>query len=63
MTESQNNNQDIIIGSHGSAVATIISYLDPTFSYLHFKAIQQKILFIVEFDFNYDSVDYRIMFP
>lgn len=44
--------QNIVIGSHGTALSTIINYYDNTFGYDDFEKIKDKMPWIVEFVFD-----------
>ena len=44
--------KNIIIGSHGTALSTIIHYFDNTFGYDDFVKIKSKMPWIVEFEFD-----------
>lgn len=43
--------QNIVIGSHGTALSTIIHYYDPSFGYSEFEKIKSLMPWIVEFTF------------
>lgn len=45
-------NQAVAIGSHGTAIATIIRYFLPSFGYADFRKIQPKMPWIAEFVFD-----------
>lgn len=44
--------KNIIIGSHGTALSTIINFYDNTFGYEDFERIKSKMPWIVEFEFD-----------
>lgn len=44
--------KNIVIGSHGTALSTIINYFDNSFGYSDFKKIQFLMPWIVKFTFN-----------
>lgn len=44
--------KNMIIGSHGTALSTIINYYDHSFGYSDFNQIKNKMPFIVEFVFD-----------
>lgn len=48
----QYTNKKIVIGSHGTALSTIINYYDPSFDYDHFEAIRLLMPWIVQFTFD-----------
>ncbi|MBP1925372.1 2,3-bisphosphoglycerate-dependent phosphoglycerate mutase [Sedimentibacter acidaminivorans] len=45
-------NQNIVIGSHGTALSTIINYYDKSFCYDNFNEIRTLMPWIVKFTFN-----------
>lgn len=45
-------NKNIVIGSHGTALSTIINYYDKTFGYSDFDKIRHLMPWIVEFIFE-----------
>lgn len=45
----------VIIGSHGTAMSTILNYYDPDFGYEDFERIRRKMPWIVELDFDEDG--------
>ncbi|MFR3566966.1 MAG: histidine phosphatase family protein [Paraclostridium sordellii] len=58
---NENSNQNIVIGTHGTALSTIINYYDKTFDYLSFTKIKDVIPFIVCMEFektNVLNIDY-----
>lgn len=48
-------NQTVVIGSHGTALSTIINYYDNTFGYEQFEAIRSLMPWVVRFDFDGDK--------
>lgn len=48
--------KNIIIGSHGTALSTVIHYFDPSFGYQDFERIRRKMPWIVEFVFDEDLI-------
>lgn len=59
------NGKTIVIGSHGTALSTIINYFDATFDYNEFNNIKSVMPWIVKFIFSSDgnvtieNVDFR----
>lgn len=51
----EHKNKKIVIGSHGTALSTIINYYDKSFGYLDFKKIKTLMPWIVEFEFSDNS--------
>jgi 2,3-bisphosphoglycerate-dependent phosphoglycerate mutase len=45
-------NKNIVIGSHGTALSTIINYYDPTYGYNEFNNIRGLMPWIVKFTFD-----------
>lgn len=45
-------NQNIVVGSHGTALSTIIHYYDRTFGYSSFESIQSLMPWIVKMTFS-----------
>ncbi|MDE5548001.1 MAG: histidine phosphatase family protein [Clostridia bacterium] len=45
-------NKTIVVGSHGTALSTIINYYDPSWGYDDFKRINMLMPWIVEFIFD-----------
>ena len=43
---------NLTVGSHGTALSTIIRYFDPAFGYEDFEAIKRRMPWIVEFQFD-----------
>jgi 2,3-bisphosphoglycerate-dependent phosphoglycerate mutase len=44
--------KNIIVGSHGTAIGTVINYFDNSFLYAGFQRIQYKMPWVVEFSFD-----------
>ena len=44
--------KNIVIGSHGTAMSTIINYYDSSFGYCEFDRIKNVMPWIVGFDFD-----------
>ena len=44
--------KNIVVGSHGTALSTIINYYDKTFGYSEFNKIRYLMPWIVEFAFE-----------
>lgn len=58
---NENSNQNIVIGTHGTALSTMINYYDKTFDYLSFTKIKDIMPFIVCMEFektNVLNIDY-----
>lgn len=53
------NGKNIVIGSHGTALSTIINYYDKTFGYFEFEKIKNLMPLVVEFTFE-DTVCIKI---
>ena len=49
---AKHSGQSIVVGSHGTALSTIIRYFDPGFGYEDFKAIQKLMPWVVRFTFS-----------
>lgn len=47
--------KSIVIGSHGTALSTIINYFNHSFGYDDFRKIKNRMPWIVEFDFDEDA--------
>lgn len=47
--------QNIAIGTHGTALSTIINYFDKSFSYRNFEEIKSLMPWIVKFTFDEDK--------
>ena len=47
--------KNIVIGSHGTALSTILNYYDGSFGYSEFERIKNVMPWIVEFDFDEKS--------
>ncbi|MDD4796896.1 MAG: histidine phosphatase family protein [Eubacteriales bacterium] len=50
-------NQNVVIGSHGTAMSTIIRYYDDTFDHACFMRIQALMPWIVRFTFDGDTLE------
>lgn len=48
-------NQNIVVGSHGAALSTIINYFDSSFGYADFQEIKALMPWIVAFSFDEDG--------
>lgn len=48
----QYKGKHIIVGSHGTALSTIINHFEPSFGYADFERIKRKMPWIVEFVFD-----------
>lgn len=48
---SRYNNKNIVVGSHGTALATMINYFDKNFGYEEFERIKGLFPWIVKFTF------------
>ena len=62
---NENNNENIVIGTHGTALSTIINYYDNTFSYQDFNKIKNIMPLIVIIEFNglsMSSIEYILEF-
>ncbi len=46
------NDKNIVIGSHGTALSTIINYYDKSFDYDNFNAIRSVMPWVVKFEFE-----------
>lgn len=51
----KHKNKNIAVGSHGTALSTIINYYDKSFGYEDFKKIRTVMPWIVEFTFQNDK--------
>jgi len=49
---SENKGKTVIVGSHGTALSTIINFYDQSFGYADFKKIKALMPWIVKFDFE-----------
>ena len=47
--------QRVVIGSHGTAISTVLNYFDPTFGYEGFESIRRLMPWIVRLDFDGDT--------
>ncbi len=52
----ENPDRNIVIGSHGTALSTIIHYFEPSFGYSHFQRIRTIMPWIVKFTFQGDEM-------
>jgi len=48
----ENRDKNIVIGSHGTALSTVINYFEPSFGYEEFEAIRGLMPWIVCFSFE-----------
>ena len=48
--------QRVVIGGHGTSIATILHYFDPTFGYEGFESIRRLMPWIVRLDFEGDAL-------
>lgn len=48
----ENENKNIVIGTHGTALSTIINYYDKSFDYSQFERIKNRMPFIVCIEFD-----------
>ena len=58
---NENNNENILIGTHGTALSTIINYYDKSFDYKSFNKIKDIMPLIVVIKFegiNVNSIEY-----
>ena len=44
--------KNIVIGTHGTALSTILNFYDPSFGYDGFKRIHFSMPYIIRLDFN-----------
>lgn len=52
--------QTIVIGTHGTALSTILNFYDPTFTHNSFTAIKNKMPWVVQMKFEGDQfIDYQ----
>ncbi|MDW7796261.1 histidine phosphatase family protein [Streptococcus canis] len=49
---SESQNQTVVIGTHGTALSTIINYYKPEFRYEAFNAIKHVFPWVVKFEFE-----------
>ena len=49
-------NQNIVIGTHGTALSTVLHYYDPTFGFEGFKRIWFSMPYIIKLDFEGDKL-------
>lgn len=52
---SEHKGKKIVIGTHGTALSTIINYYDKSFGYSEFNKIRTLMPWIVEFNFKNDN--------
>lgn len=52
---SARKNRTIVVGSHGTALSTIIHFYDPTFGYADFEKMKGLMPWIVQFSFADDG--------
>lgn len=61
------NGKNVVIGSHGTALSTIIHYFDPSFGYDEFQEIKNFMPWIVKFSFEnkryLEMQTYRLLVP
>lgn len=61
------NGKNVVIGSHGTALSTIIHYFDPSFGYDEFQEIKNFMPWIVKFFFEnkryLEMQTYRLLVP
>ncbi|MGT2756750.1 histidine phosphatase family protein [Streptococcus ovuberis] len=51
----QHKGQNIVIGSHGTALSTIVNYYQPTFTLKNFTEIKHLFPFVIELTFVQDN--------
>lgn len=51
-----NQNRNIVIGTHGTALSTILNYFDPTFCCKDFLRILDWMPYVVELDFDGEAL-------
>lgn len=49
-------NQNIVVGSHGTALSAIVNYFDPSFGYAEFQRIQSLMPWVVKFVFEGENL-------
>ena len=49
---SESQNQTVVIGTHGTALSTIINYYKPEFRYEAFNALKHVFPWVVKFEFE-----------
>lgn len=54
LRDHRDNN--IVIGSHGTALSTMINYFDPTYGYDDFQSIRSLMPWVVRFSFEGDKL-------
>lgn len=47
--------QRVVIGSHGTSIATVLNYFDPSFGYEGYESIRRLMPWIVRLDFEGDT--------
>lgn len=52
----EHNGKNIVIGSHGTALSTIINYFEPTYSFDDFQRIRNIMPWIVKMSFQGDTL-------
>lgn len=52
---TEHKNKTIVVGSHGTALSTIIHYFDRRFGYADFEKIKELMPWIVKFTFENDT--------
>lgn len=52
MLVNQEEGKNIIVSTHGTALATVINYFDPTFLYADYHRIKQVMPWMVKFEFD-----------
>lgn len=55
---SDNKGKSVVVGTHGTALSTILNYFNPEFGYLDFMRIIDWMPYIIELSFDGDSFDY-----
>lgn len=56
-------NETLVIGTHGTALSTIIHYYNPNFSFEHFNEIKSLMPWMVKMVFNQSELDSLTMIP
>jgi 2,3-bisphosphoglycerate-dependent phosphoglycerate mutase len=49
--------KNVVVGSHGTALSTIINYFDKSFGYEDFNLILDRMPWVVRFTFNHDQCE------
>ena len=52
---AQSGSETLVIGSHGTAIATVLNHFDPSFGYEGFESIRRLMPWIVRLDFEGDG--------